>query len=155
MSITGTSVDPATFVRPGSRVVDLSRPMVLGMPQSPNHPQFRLTMPRRHGDAVRDDGGSAANDLLVSGTHVGTHIDALGHVSHCGRLHGEVDAAEAQRAGRLSVHGVDEIPPILARSILLDVCAARGVDALAGGEEITPEDLDGGAGAHRRGARTR
>lgn len=142
MSVTGAPADPAGLLRPGGRVVDLSRPMVLGMPQSPNHPQFRLTMPRRHGDAVRDDGGSAANDLLVSGTHVGTHIDALGHVSHCGQLHGDVDAAEAQRSGRLSIHGVEEIPPILARSILLDVCAVRGVEALAGGDEITPADLD-------------
>ena len=81
----------------GVSIIDLARPMVVGMPQSPNHPEFRLTMPRRHGDMVRDDGGSAANDLLVTGTHVGTHIDALGHVSHCGDLYGGVKADDAQR----------------------------------------------------------
>ena len=133
---------PSIVPGEGQRILDLSRPMVLGMPQSPNHPEFRLSMPRRHGDNVRDDGGSAANDLLVSGTHVGTHIDALGHVSHCGALHGGVDAAEAQVGGRLATHGVEEIPPIITRGILLDVPAVRGVESLDGGDEITPGDLD-------------
>ena len=54
------------------------------MPQSPNHPPFRHALPRRHGDMVRADGGSAANDIIVMGTHVGTHIDALAHVSQDG-----------------------------------------------------------------------
>lgn len=80
-----TAADPLlAAVRSGVRVYDLARPMQIGMPQSPNHPPYDLSMPRRHGDRVRDDGGSAANDLLSTGTHVGTHIDALGHVSHCG-----------------------------------------------------------------------
>lgn len=123
-------------------IIDLSRPMTLGMPQSPNHPEYRLSMPRRHGDAERADGGSAANDLLVTGTHVGTHIDALGHVSHCGELHDHVAADDAQRGGRLSRHGVEEIEPIVTRGLLLDIPAARGVDRLEGGDEITPDDLD-------------
>ena len=76
------------------------------------------------------------------GTHVGTHIDALGHVSHCGQLHGGVDAAAAQLGGRLTSHGVEQIPPIVARCLLLDIPAVRGVESLPGGEEITPEDLE-------------
>jgi kynurenine formamidase len=126
----------------GVRVFDLARPMAMGMPQSPNHPTYSLSMPRRHGDRVRADGGSAANDLLVTGTHVGTHIDALGHVSHCGRLHGDLDAADAQRGGRLAARGVEEIAPIVGRGVLLDVASTRGVLTLDGGTEITPDDLD-------------
>ena len=126
----------------GVDVVDLGRPMFLGMPQSPNHPEFRITMPRRHGDAHRADGGSAANDLLVTGTHVGTHVDALGHVSHCGRLHGDLDADEVQRGGRLSQKGVEEIAPIVARGVLLDVAGCLGVDTLPGGHEITIDELE-------------
>lgn len=133
---------PLAALAGSPRVFDLSRPMTVGMPQSPNHPEFRLAMPRRHGDAHRADGGSAANDLLTTGTHVGTHIDALGHVSHCGRLHDDVDADEAQRGGRLRRHGIEEIDPIFARGLLLDVAAVRDVPCLEGGAEITPDDLD-------------
>lgn len=126
----------------GIRTYDLSVPMEIGMAQSPNHPQFRLTMPRRHGDSIRADGGSAANDLLVTGTHVGTHVDAVGHVSHCGQLFGDVSAVDAQVGGRLATLGIEEIDPILSRGVLLDVAGALGVDSCEGGYEITVADLE-------------
>jgi kynurenine formamidase len=125
----------------GVRVYDLGRAMEVGMPQSPNHPQFRIALSRRHGDAIRADGGSAASELIVTGGHVGTHIDALSHVSHDGRLHGGLDAAEAQRGGRFSELGVETIAPMVCRGWLLDVPAALGVPACAPGYEITPDDL--------------
>ncbi|MTB14963.1 MAG: cyclase family protein, partial [Actinobacteria bacterium] len=65
----------------GARIIDLSQPMKRGMPQSPNHPPFRMILERRHGDMVRADGGSASNEIIVTGGHVGTHIDGLSHVS--------------------------------------------------------------------------
>jgi kynurenine formamidase len=129
-------------VRGGVRIIDLGRPMFNGMPQSPNHPRFLHSVPRRHGDVVRADGGSAANDLLVTGTHVGTHIDALAHVSHSGRLHGGADARMAMDGGRFMTHGVHTIAPMMCRGILLDVPAALGTDACPGGYEITAADLD-------------
>lgn len=132
-------------VADGVRVFDLGRPMEIGMPQSPNHPQFRLVLARRHGDSVRADGGSAANELIVTGGHVGTHIDALAHVSQDGRLHGGLDAADTQRGGRFSALGVETIPPMVCRGWLLDVPAALGVEALAPGYEITPADLEAAA----------
>jgi kynurenine formamidase len=129
-------------VRAGVRTYDLSRPYTIGMPQSPNHPAYWHSLPRRHGDKVREDGGSAANDIIVLGTHVGTHMDALAHVSQDGRLHGDIDAAEAQIGGRFAAMGIDDVPPRLARGLLLDVPAALGVDACEPGYEITPDDLD-------------
>jgi kynurenine formamidase len=136
-------------VQAGLRVFDLGRPMFVGMPQSPNHPQFWHTLPRRHGDMVRPDGGSAANDLIVTGTHVGTHIDALAHVSHDGRLHGGADAAESGRGGRFVEHGVHTIEPMIHRGVLLDVPAALGLGECEPAYEISPADLD--AAAERTG----
>ena len=132
----------------GVRVYDLARPMEIGMPQSPNHPQFRLALQRRHGDAIRADGGSAASELIITGGHVGTHIDALSHVSHEGRLHGGLDAAEAQRGGRFSDLGVETIAPMVCRGWLLDVPNTLGVRACEPGYEITPDDLARAAAQH-------
>lgn len=129
-------------VAAGVRVYDLGRAMEVGMPQSPNHPQFRIALTRRHGDSIRADGGSAASELIVTGGHVGTHIDALSHVSHEGRLHGGLDASETQRGGRFSELGVETIAPMVCRGWLLDVPAALGsLPACAPGYEITPDDL--------------
>jgi kynurenine formamidase len=123
--------------------------MEVGMPQSPNHPQFRIALSRRHGDAIRADGGSAASELIVTGGHVGTHIDALSHVSQEGRLHGGLDAADAQRGGRFSQLGVETIAPMVCRGWLLDVPAALGLEACAPGYEITPDDLEKAASEGR------
>lgn len=125
----------------GVRIFDLGRPLAAGMPQSPNHPQFRLALQRRHGDVVRADGSSAANELIVTGGHVGTHIDALAHVSFQGRLHGGIDAAAAQTGGRFSQLGADTIEPMFCRGLLLDVPAALGLASCPPGYEITPADL--------------
>lgn len=126
----------------GTRVVDLGRELYVGMPQSPNHPHFWHAMPRRHGDMVRPDGGSAANDLISMGCHVGTHVDALAHVSHDGMLHGGLDAAAEQVGGRFMTGGIQDVAPMVCRGWLLDVPAALGVDACDPAYEITPDDLD-------------
>jgi kynurenine formamidase len=125
----------------GWRRFDLSRPYVIGMPQSPNHPRYWHTLPRRHGDMVRSDGGSAANDYITLGTHVGTHIDAFAHVSQDGRMFGGVDAAAAQIGGRFEHLGVHTVRPYIGRGVLLNVPLVRGVDALEPGEEVTAADL--------------
>jgi kynurenine formamidase len=128
-------------VTAGLRVVDLGRPLFVGMPQSPNHPSFWHTLPRRHGDMVRGDGSSAANDMIVMGTHVGTHIDALAHVSFQGCLHGGTDAREAAVGGKFMEHGVHTIAPMITRAVLLDVPRALGLDMCEPAYEITVADL--------------
>jgi kynurenine formamidase len=122
--------------------------MFIGMPQSPNHPRYHHSLPRRHGDVVRADGGSAANDLLITGTHVGTHIDALAHVSQDGKLHGGADAQAATRNGWFPDHGVHTILPMFRRGVMLDIASYLGVDTCAAAYEITPDDL-AGAAAHQ------
>ena len=126
----------------GWRRFDLSRPYEIGMPQSPNHPRYWHTLPRRHGDMVRADGGSAANDMITMGTHVGTHIDALSHVSQDGVMFGGVEAAAAQTGGRFHRLGIHTVAPFIGRGVLLDVPAARDGGPLSPGEEVTANDLE-------------
>jgi kynurenine formamidase len=133
----------------GARVYDLAQPIEAGMPVSPNHPGFKLALQRRHGDMVRKDGGSAANEMMMLGGHTGTHVDALCHVSHEGKLHGGIDALEAQRGGRFQAHGVEKIPITLCRGVMLDVAALHGVSVLAPGTAITAADLDAAATRQR------
>lgn len=129
-------------VRAGVRVVDLGRMLTVGMPQSPNHPAYWHALPRRHGDMVRVDGGSAANDMISMGTHVGTHIDALSHVSQDGKLYGDLDVADALAGGRYDELGAHTIAPMVRRGVLLDVPAALGTGRLDPGYEITVADLE-------------
>ena len=137
---TTTGLDWATLAR--ARVLDLAQPMRRGMPQSPNHPPFQMALMRRHGDYVRSDGGSAANEIIVTGGHVGTHVDALAHVSHDGKLYGGVDADSVMSHEGFSELGIDTFTPFVGRGVLLDVTAVHGVDTLPAGYGVTAEDLE-------------
>src|SRR5579863_8280610 len=129
----------------GARIYDLAHALDPQMPCSPNHPGFRMALLRRHGDRMRADGGSAANEMMVMGGHSGTHVDALCHVSHQGLLHGGAKAEDAQRGGLFKVLGAETIPPILCRGIMLDIPAVLGVETLAPGTAITIEHLESAA----------
>lgn len=129
------------LIADGVDVYDLAQPYFTGNPAHPATAGFRMTMQTRHGDAVTETGKSSAHELIVMGSHVGTHIDALGHVSQDGLLYGGADAYEVQQGGILASHGVEEIEPIVARGVLLDVAAAKGVDQLPGDTPISSSDL--------------
>jgi kynurenine formamidase len=122
-------------------IIDLAQPMSRGMPQSANHPPFQLGLIRRHGDYVRADGASAANELIVTGGHVGTHVDALAHVSKDGKLHGGLDAASVMSHEGFSQYGIDTFPPYVGRCVLLDVAAVHGTATLPDGYGVTAADL--------------
>jgi kynurenine formamidase len=124
-----------------TRVIDLAHGMKRGIPVSPNHPAFQLALLRRHGDMMRPDGASAANEVIVTGGHVGTHIDALAHVSQDGKLHGGIEAAKVTSHEGFAVHGIDAFPPLVCRGVVLDIARVRGVEVLDPDYEITVDDL--------------
>jgi kynurenine formamidase len=129
-------------VTAGVQVFDLGRPLFFGMPKAGAHPDFRLLVDRRHGDVVRQDESSGSSELFITGGHVGTHIDALSHISHRGKLYGGIDVADAFENGRYSKLGIDTVEPIVARGVLLDVPRALGLSSCPPGYEITPADLE-------------
>lgn len=78
----------------------------------------------------------------VSGAlHSGTHLDGLGHIgigqyAYGGRpWSGQIDAPG------LTELGIENLPPLVTRGVLLDLAALRGVDVLGPDEPITAEDL--------------
>ncbi|GAB3597042.1 cyclase family protein [Microbacterium tumbae] len=126
----------------GVEIYDLGRPLANGIPQSPDHPQFRMSVSRRHGDLMRADGSTGANEILFTGGHVGTHIDALSHISFEGMLHGGIAVSDAMQGGRFVRHGAEEVGPWVCRGVLLDIPRALGRERLDGDDEVRPEDLD-------------
>jgi kynurenine formamidase len=71
-----------------------------------------------------------------------SHIDALCHIFHRGKLYNGYASERVTAHGALDL-GIDALRDgIVSRGILLDVARARGVDWLEPGEPIFPEDLD-------------
>lgn len=125
------------------RVYDLGLPFFQGMPTGPVHPPFLFSLTKLHGEVVYKDGASAAGDLFSMGSHVGTHIDALGHVSRNGVVYGdrEVDPLQSVNGGLREV-GIDQVSPVVTRGVLIDIPKLRGTGRLDGNDEISAADLD-------------
>ncbi len=141
MSSGSQSADAILAAIGAARIYDLGRDLSQWTPTSPGHMPFRMALRRRHGDFVRMDGGSGANDIFTASGHTGTHIDALCHVSSGGRLFGGVDAYEASRGGLFKEHGAERIPPLVRCGVLLDVPASLNVSSLEPGRPVTADDL--------------
>lgn len=129
-------------------VYDLGQPFQRGMPLSPLNPPFFFTLSNRHGDRVTAQGVSVANDFISTGSHVGTHIDALGHVSRDGKVYGAIDVSDAQKGGAgLQAGGIEAVPPIIRRGVLLDIALLKKLDCLPPSFAIGAGDLERASGA--------
>jgi kynurenine formamidase len=128
-----------------TRVFDLEQPRTDTMPIHPAHrPGYNYVLHRRHQDAYGQDGPrSGAAGMIVCMEHSGTHIDALCHQSdHLTLCGGIVVDAQVQTSRGFTQHGVEQIPPIVAPGVLLDMTAHFGVDALAAGYTIRAAELE-------------
>ena len=137
----------------GGKSYDLSVEYFIGMPswQAAGDPHYRIWMTHTPNGTVNDDPlslGRAMNEhVSYTGaavsmyTHMGTHIDSLNHFGLSGKIWNGFSADEHLGDRGWTVAGAENIPPIIARGVLIDVAAAKGVDMLADGYRVTRDDL--------------
>jgi kynurenine formamidase len=129
-----------------AQIFDLSMDLFTGMPHYPTHPPFVFGLTKRHGEVCTrlPDGRlvSSSAESIAVGTHVGTHIDGLGHFSCNGMIFGDVSAAEQSYTGGLPRHGIETMTPMLRRGVMLDIPRLENVTVLAKDFAIKPEHLE-------------
>jgi kynurenine formamidase len=130
----------------GAQSYDLEQPRYAGAPVWPAHePGVLLKLHRRH-EAGLGEARTSASALLVMAEHSGTHIDALCHQAENLELHGGVRVtARIQTPEGFTQLGIDTVPPLFARGVLLD-CADAGHAIGAEALQHAAEGLEIGAG---------
>ena len=109
------------------RIYDLAVALHAGMPRHPLHPPFAFAMAKRHSQGGHAGGVSSAMELLAMGAHVGSHVDAFGHVAKDGRIFEDRDVLEGENASTgLSVGGIEETPPLIGPGHLVDAVKLFG-----------------------------
>lgn len=124
------------------RVFDLEQDRYVGAAIHPGHwPGFVYSLHRRH-EVVEGEARTSASGLVTMAEHSGTHIDALCHQARDMEMYGgiRVDASIQTPRGFTEL-GVESIPPILRRGVLLDVSTQRGGERLPSGYLVTGDDL--------------
>ena len=122
-----------------ARVFDLEQLRYAGAPTHPAHaPGFNYFLHRHHARGAAE-ARTGASGVVVMPEHSGTHIDALAHQAENLTLHGGIAAEDVQTSAGFKKLGVETMPPLIARGVLLDVA---GKERLQPGYEITPDDLE-------------
>ncbi len=136
-----------------TKTYDLSVEYFIGMPswQAAGDPHYRIWMTHTpHGNVVADPLGlgeqmnehvSYTGAAVSMYTHMGTHIDALSHFGLDGMIWNGFEAKQHLGDRGWTAAGAENIPPIIARGVLIDVASAKGVEMLPDGYRVTRGDL--------------
>lgn len=102
-------------------VYDLAVRLEHGMTHHAAHPPFSYTLVKKHGEHPYPGGISSAMELITLGAHVGTHVDAPGHISLDGCVFGgrAVEGQQESYSG-MKVGSVEELPPLIGPGHLVD-----------------------------------
>ncbi len=138
------------------KVYDLAVTVDRYSPNWPGHPPYELiTFRTPFGEWNQGDQGwlmqnndaqiSFASECTIHCQHTGTHMDGIAHVVFGPNACGYNGWSLKKICGDFGfTHtGIETVPPVVCRGIMLDVAGYKGVRCLPAGYEITPEDLQG------------
>ena len=137
----------------GQKSYDLAVEFYVGMPswQAAGDPQYQMWMTHTpHGNVVADSmklGEKMNRHVSYTGTavsmyaHTGTHIDALNHFGLNGKIWNGFSEAEYLGDRGWTFTGAEQLPPIVARGVLIDVAAAKGLPQLPDNYRVSRKDL--------------
>ncbi|MGR9074213.1 MAG: cyclase family protein, partial [Gammaproteobacteria bacterium] len=81
---------------------------------------------------------------IQAGTfQVGTQLDSIGHIQIGDRFYNGLTADEVVEPWGLNRYGIETVPPVITRGVLIDVAAYKGVDRLHLGYAISLADVKG------------
>ena len=128
-----------------ARVYDLEQPRFFGMPIYPTHkPGYFYALHRRHRDGynpAQHGPRTSAAGMLTMMEHTGTHIDALCHQA-CGfKMFGDVAVEDVETSAGFTKLGIETVPPLLGRGVLLDVAGWKKLALLPRKYSITADEL--------------
>src|SRR5919205_2105519 len=144
-------VEAARLVRQG-KTFDLGRVLDKDVPRFPGRfwqqtlvSNAHLANPRRAGGTEGGWGKNQVNWLieLATGTfQIGTQLDGLNHLQVGDRFYNGHRARDIVQDWGTNKLGIETVPPIVTRGVLVDAARHRGVERLQAGDVITVDELE-------------
>jgi kynurenine formamidase len=101
----------------------------------------------RRSDATETGWGKNAinwiTEIQVGTFQVGSQLDSIGHIQIGDRFYNGWKVRDVVEPWGLGRFGMEGVPPIVTRGVLVDVAAYKGVDRLEKGYAITVADVQG------------
>ncbi len=134
-------VTAASLVKEGKRyplgiTIDANTPAF-----APRGLSLTVVQPNQQ-EGARPFGDMTYNDDIFHGwLGIGSQIDGLGHLGEKGMYYNCNHASDFSAIGGLTKLGIENVPPIITRGIVLDMAAHYGVDYLEAGQFFSVEDV--------------
>jgi kynurenine formamidase len=90
---------------------------------------------------------SFLEESVAGALHSGTHLDGLAHIGIGEHTYNGHRYDEIVDAAGLTKLGIEDVPPIVTRGVLLDITRVAGVEMLNDSQVVTPDMLDAAAQA--------
>jgi kynurenine formamidase len=142
----------ARLVQQG-RVIDLGRTLDEDTPKFPGrywHQSLDVSAHLenlRRSDAVGKGWGKNQINWITeiqAGTfQVGTQLDSIGHIQIADRFYNGWSTRDVVASWGLNRFGMETVPPVVTRGVLVDVAAYKDAARLPAGYVITPADVEG------------
>ena len=93
-------------------------------------------------EGARPNAGMTYNDDVFQGWFgIGSQLDGLGHLGYQGMYYNCNDAKDFAQIGGLTKLGIEKVPPIVTRGIVLDMAAHFGKEYMEAGQFFTVDDV--------------
>src|SRR5215510_15907853 len=134
------SVLAATKLIRTGEVIELGHVLRQGMPIQATR-QFNLHTKRTVMNPQSNQRGSNEELVTTELGQVGTQFDCFAHQTHGDSFYNCFKVSETGTRSGFTKLGVEKVGALMARGVLIDVAALKGVETLPDSYEITAEDL--------------
>jgi len=136
-------------VQEAARLVREGRTYRLGIPVDRGTPAFpprnfavTVLMPGQEGGKTFGENKmSYLDDMITGWLGVGTQLDSLAHLGTDNTFYNGNKTQDFVSATGVTKLGIEKVPPIVTRGVLLDLARFKGKPRLDGGELVTADEL--------------
>ena len=136
-----------------AKLVKTGKVYSLGIEVTPDTPAFPprgcklyIVQPGQHAGATLGETKTSYNDdILNCWVGIGSQLDGLGHIGIDNVYYNGVHAKDFVDSTGLKKYGIEKVPPMVTRGVLLDMAAYLGVDVVKEGTAFNKAEIDGAA----------
>ena len=132
-----------------AKLIKTGKTYRLGIETNKDTPAFpprtfnvRILYPNQYDDfAYGDNKFNYLDDIISGWIGVGSQLDGLGHAATAGVFYNGHRAKDFAKVDGVTKFGMEDLPPIVSRGVLLDMAACMGKDMLPEGTPYTRDDI--------------
>lgn len=136
-----------------AKLVKTGKVYSLGIEVTPDTPAFPprgcklyIVQPGQHAGATLGETKTSYNDdILNCWVGIGSQLDGLGHIGIDNVYYNGVHAKDFVDSTGLKKYGIEKVPPMVTRGVLLDMAGYLGVDVVKEGTPFNKAEIEGAA----------